>query len=97
MSDPAAALTVVAILAFSLAAASWQIRRAARADSERARIIRAAEAAARGEWVYDGPDSLRLLEDTERYVDRVARRDRKLRAGFDRLNAAVRQQREDES
>jgi hypothetical protein len=95
MSNLAAALTVLATLTVGMPAAYWHIRRAARADSERDRIVREAEAVARGEWVYTGPDSLRLLEDTEKYVDRIERRDRKLRAGFDRLGAVSPGQREE--
>jgi hypothetical protein len=69
VSNLAAALTVLATLTVGMPAAYWRIRRAARADSERDRIVAEAEAVARGEWVYTGPDSLRLLEDLDTHLD----------------------------
>jgi hypothetical protein len=69
MSNLAAALTVLLILTVTAPTAYWRIRCAARADAERDRIVREAEAATRGEWIYTGPDSLRLLEDLDTHLD----------------------------
>lgn len=37
-----------------------------------------------------GPDALRLQQDLDRYMDRLARRDPEVKAGLARLDAAVR-------
>jgi hypothetical protein len=76
VSTTAAALTVAVVLTVSLPAAWWQIRRAARHESERDRLIAAHDV---------GPDNLRLLEDTDAYLDRIAAGDPELNAGLDRL------------
>lgn len=68
MSTSGAFGVVVALLAFSLAAAYWQIDRAQRRESMRDRIIREAR-----ETVHDvGPDALRLLQDLDAHLDDYA-------------------------
>jgi hypothetical protein len=84
----AAALTVAVVLAVSLPAAWWQIRRATRHPSERDRLIRAAHDV--------GPDSLRLLEDTDAYLDRIAAGDPELNAGLTRLRHELNNPREED-
>ncbi|MFJ4681998.1 hypothetical protein [Streptomyces sp. NPDC088789] len=105
MSTRDAALTVAAVLVVCLPALIWQIRRAACAGSERARIIREARRRTRpllglySDTVHDlGPDGLRLLEDTDAHLNAVvASNDELLRhfypevaEGLDRLHHIIR-------
>ena len=65
MSTTAAAVTVVVFLVVVLTAAHWVICRLRRAASTRDRLIREAHQRADS---YEGPDSLRLLEDLEAHM-----------------------------
>jgi hypothetical protein len=89
------ALVVVVVLV-------WQVRRALGGPLERDAVIAAARARTEHligpEPDHDvGPGQLRLLEDTDAYLDRVIADDPELAAGFDRLRQAIRDHREDES
>lgn len=61
MSTLAAALTVAALLGFSLAATVWQIRRAVRHESTRNRLIREAHERAAAARETDGLELLYSL------------------------------------
>lgn len=74
-------LVIATVVVFAVLVLAWQGMQIREAD----RIV--ADALDDDGWVYDGPDSMRLLEDTERYVDRIEARDRRLRAGFARMPA----------
>jgi sirohydrochlorin ferrochelatase len=84
MSTAAAALTVAAVLAVSLPAAWWQIRRAARHPSERDRLIRAAHQQAEAARLSD-PITLAEPDATRRYLERIEAGDPELNARLDRL------------
>jgi hypothetical protein len=75
----------------------WRLCR----DDRPAEEARAAEARARvglpspvKEWVYDGPDSLRLLEDTEQFINQLIDSDPELKAGCEQLWQAIRDEQE---
>lgn len=77
-----------------VAVVAWQTRHALRWPLERDRIIAAAHASTEqligtapvpdtgDEWVYDGPDSLQLLEDADRHLDQCAAADARLSGAF---------------
>ncbi|MFI5687842.1 hypothetical protein [Streptomyces sp. NPDC051636] len=89
MSTATAVLITAAVLAFSLPAAYWQIRRAQRHESVRDRIIReSCEYAGLAAQV----DDLELCWDLPAYQ----RPDPDLDAGCDRLWDAIRDHREDQ-
>jgi hypothetical protein len=88
VSPLAGVAIVAAVLAVGYPAARWQIRRAARHESERDRLIRAAHDV--------GPDSLRLLQDTDRYLERIAAGDPELNAGLTRLRHELTHREEDQ-
>ena len=95
MSTTAAALTVVAILAVTVPAAYWQIRRAMRHDAARDRIIRAACA-------YDGAvaaNDPRLPAGINAHLDDYAALDPDLAPvfapGIDRLRQAIRDEQQE--
>lgn len=102
MSTTAAALTVGAILAVSLPAAYWQIQRARRHESTKARIVREnherAEAARLSDpAAFAAPDPLRTeveahltgyVLDNLWIADQFARFDRALHEGHDRRGEA---------
>lgn len=83
----------------------WQVRRTLGQPLDCDRIIAEALAstepligtADEAEPVYDGPDQLQLLEDTERYINQLTANDPELAAGFDRLRRAIREHREEDS
>jgi hypothetical protein len=84
MSTTAAFAAVLAVVAFSLPAAWWQIRRAAAVESTRDRLIREAHQRARAAAVLD-PVTLARAEAA----------DRALAAGCHRLLTAVREHRKE--
>lgn len=86
MSTTAAALTVFAVLAVSLPAAYWQIRRAlAEGESTRERLIREA---------HERADAA-AVEELDRVWELPAY-DRELDAFCDRLRQAIRETREED-
>jgi hypothetical protein len=88
MSTLSAALTVVAVLAFSLPAAYWQIRRAMAEESTRDRIVREA---------HERAETARLLDGLELAWSLPAYTSPDLDAGCDRLRQAIRDQQQEES
>jgi inorganic pyrophosphatase/exopolyphosphatase len=84
MSTLTGFLIVGVVLASSLAGAYWLIRRkAARAESERDRVVREAT-------VHDvGPDSLRLLKDLDLHLNLYLVDHRDIAEGLARLDQAV--------
>jgi hypothetical protein len=85
VSALAGVLTVVAVLAVGVPATRWQIRRAARHESERDRLIRAAHQQAETARLLDlitlaEPDPL-----TRHYLERIEAGDPELLARLDQL------------
>ena len=99
MSTTAAAVTVVLFLVVGLTAAHWVICRLRGAASTRDRLIREAHERADS---YEGPDSLRLMQDLDAHLNAYAAQvtglyeqpavapDPVLAAGRDRLRDAIR-------
>lgn len=77
----------------------WQTRRALREPLEHDRIIAEADdkPAADGEWVYDGPDSLRLIQDLDAHLNAYVLDNPQMAAGFGRLRDAIRDHREEDT
>lgn len=96
MSSLEAALIVAGVLGFSLPAAYWQIRRAAREESVRDRIVREAHERARAAARSDGHTlaaaarAERLPADIEDHLTWFLIDHPDVAAGFARLRQAVR-------
>lgn len=82
----------------------WQVRRVLNEPLERDRIV--AEARRRAEELfgtapepepYGGPDSLRLLQDTDDFLNGLVDGAPELAAGFDRLRQAIRDEQKGET
>lgn len=101
MSTTTAALIVAAFLAVSLGGTYLVLRWAVRPESERDRIIRESCTPTRREpdWIYTGPDALKLLVDLDAHLDgyfapmahlfEPPEPDAELVAGCDRLRDAI--------
>jgi hypothetical protein len=93
-------IVIIAVAIVGALVCALQVRRALRDRLERDEIVAAAwyrterligtTPVADDEWVYDGPDSLRLLADLDAHLDNYVAEHPDVAAGFERLRRAVR-------